>query len=275
MFFYLSKTLWALVAPVNLLLLILLAGVVLLFTRFWRTGRWLAVASLVGFFVLGVLPVGTVMLRILEDRFPPPPDDLPPPAGIIVLGGGVDQLITRFRGPVELSGSGDRMTEGAMLARRFPQSKLVFTGGSAALLGSPYREAHVARQLFVGLGLPSEQLVFEEESRNTYENAIFTRELMKPEPGDVWLLVTSASHMPRAVGIFRKAGFDVTPYPVDYQTLGVPGEFFVMSSRVLGGLRRTNRAVREYVGLVAYWWTGKTDALFPRPDQSGRGSPSR
>lgn len=265
MFFYLSKILWAIVAPANLLLLILLAGVVLLFTRFVRTGRAFVVASLAGFFIFGVLPVGTLMLRILEDRFPPPPDDIPTPAGIIVLGGGVNELITRFRGPVELSSAGDRMTEGAMLARRFPQAKLVFTGGSAALLGSPYREAHVARQLFVGLGLPAEQLVFEDKSRNTFENAAFTRDLLKPEPDQTWLLVTSASHMPRAVGIFRKAGFNVTPYPVDYETLGVPGEFFVMSSDVLESLRRSDRAVREFVGLVAYWHTGKTDALFPRP----------
>ncbi|MFN3892841.1 MAG: YdcF family protein [Beijerinckiaceae bacterium] len=263
MFFYLSKILWELFAPANLLFLILALGLALLYTRFTRAGRALVLASVAGFFVLGVLPAGTLMLRILEDRFPRP-RDLAPPAGIIVLGGGVSELVTRFRGSIELSGSGDRMTEGAILARRFPDAKLVFTGGSAALLGSPYREAHVARQLFLGLGLPGEQLVFEENSRNTYENAVFTRELVKPKPGETWLLVTSASHMPRAVGIFRKAGFDVTPYPVDYETLGVPGELFVMSDP-FGGLRRTERALREFIGLAAYHWTGRTDALFPAP----------
>jgi uncharacterized SAM-binding protein YcdF (DUF218 family) len=265
MFFYLSKILWALVAPVNLLLLILLAGVVLLFTRFARAGRGFVVAALAGFFIVGVLPTGALMLRVLEDRFPPPPDDMPAPAGIIVLGGGVNEVITRFRGPQELTGAGDRMTEAAMLARRFPEARLVFTGGSAALLGSPYREAHVARQFFQNLGIPASQLVFEDKSRNTFENAAFTRDLVKPEPGQTWLLVTSASHMPRSVGIFRKAGFDVTPYPVDYQTIGVPGELFVLSSDVLGALGRTDRAVRECIGLIAYWWTGRTDALFPGP----------
>lgn len=265
MFFVLSKLLWALVAPLNLLALILFAGAGLMFTRFARGGRRLVVLAAAGFFVFGVLPVGAFMLRALEDRFPAPPADMPAPAGIIVLGGGVNEVVTRLRGPVELSGSGDRMTEAAILARRFPQARLVFTGGSAAVFGSPYREAHAARQLFLGLGLPPEQLVFEDESRNTFENAIFTRDLVKPKAGERWLLVTSASHMPRSVGIFRKAGFEVTPYPVDYNTLGTPGDFSLFPPDVGAGLGATARAVREYIGLLAYWFAGKTDALFPGP----------
>lgn len=265
MFFFLSKILWALVAPVNVLLLLLLAGAALLFTRFARAGRALVIVSALGFVVFGVLPTGAIMLRALEDRFPRPPADMAPPAGIVVLGGGVNELVTHRRGSIELTGSGDRLTEAAILARRFPQAKLVFTGGSAALLGSPHREAHVARQLFLGIGLPQEQLVFEENSRNTYENAVLTRELVKPAPGERWLLVTSASHMPRSVGIFRKAGFEVTPYPVDYETLGVRRELLAPTTDVLSGLRRTDRALREYIGLVAYRLAGKTDALFPAP----------
>lgn len=265
MFFILSKLLWALVAPINLLALILFAGTGLMFTRFAKSGRRLVVIAAAGFFVIGVLPVGAIMMRVLEDRFPQPPADMPAPAGIIVLGGGVNEQVTRFRGPVELSGSGDRMTEAAMLARRFPEAKLVFTGGSAAVFGSPYREAHVARQLFLGLGLPPEQLIFEQESRNTFENAVFTRELVKPKAGERWLLVTSASHMPRSVGIFRKAGMEVTPFPVDYTTLGAPADFSIFPPHVGAGLGHTARALREYIGLVAYWLAGKTDALFPGP----------
>ncbi|MBX9759571.1 MAG: YdcF family protein [Beijerinckiaceae bacterium] len=265
MFFVLSKVLWALVAPFNLLALLVVAGACLLFTRFAKTGRRMVALAAVGFLVLGASPLGVVMLRVLEDRFPRPPADMPAPAGIVVLGGGVNELVTRLRGPVELSGAGDRMTEAAMLARRYPQAKLVFTGGSAALLGSPYKEAHVARQLFLGLGLPAEQLVFESESRNTYENAVFTRDLVKPKPGDRWLLVTSASHMPRSVGIFREAGFEVTPYPVDYVTTGLRGELFRVSMDLGEGLSNVDRALREYIGLVAYRLTGRSDALFPGP----------
>jgi uncharacterized SAM-binding protein YcdF (DUF218 family) len=265
MFFYLSKILWLVIAPANLLLLLLLLGAALLFTRFMRAGRRLVLASALGFLVLGFLPVGTLMMRALEDRFPQPAANMPAPTGIIVLGGAVDQQITRLRGPIELTDGADRMTEGVMLARRFPNAKLVFTGGSAALLGSPHREAQVAEKLFLGLGIPQEQIVLESESRNTFENAIFTRELLKPKPGEVWLLVTSAFHMPRSMGIFRKAGFNVTPYPVDYQTFGVASEYRMLFRNVLDGLRRTETAMREYIGLAAYWWTGKIDDLFPGP----------
>ena len=265
MFFFLSKVLWMLVAPANLLLVLLFVGVALMLTRFARAGRGFVYASAIGFLLLSVLPTGVIMMRILEDRFPTPPADLPAPAGIIVLGGGVNELVTRFRGPVELSGSGDRMTEGVILARRFPEAKLIFTGGSAALLGSPHREAHAAEKLFIGLGVPRERMLFENESRNTFENAVFTREFVKPQKGQTWLLVTSASHMPRAMGIFRKAGFDVTAYPVDFDTTGQRAEITRLPTNFLRGLYRTERALREYIGLVAYWWTGKSDALFPAP----------
>lgn len=265
MFFFLSKTLWWLLAPVNLLLLLLVAGMALLFTRFARTGKTLVALAALGFIVFGVLPTGAIMMRQLEDRFPRPPAITQAPAGIIVLGGGVNQVVTAMRGPLELTAAGDRMTEAAMLARRFPQAKLVFTGGSASLLGSPLREAHVARRLFLGLGLPPEQLLFEQESRNTHENAILTRDLVKPQPGQTWLLVTSAAHMPRSVALFRKAGFQVTPYPVDYRTSGSPRDYRLVSSDILGGLTLTDTAIREYLGLAAYWLAGKTDTLFPGP----------
>lgn len=266
MFFFLSKTLWWLLAPVNLLLILLCAGTAFLFTRFVRFGRALVSVAALGFLVAGVLPTGTILMRQLEDRFPRPPAIAQAPAGIIVLGGGVDEVVTAMRGPLALTAAGDRMTEAAMLARRFPQAKLVFTGGSASLLGSSLREAHVAQRLFIGLGLPPEQLVFEQESRNTYENAMLTRDLVKPQPGQRWLLVTSAAHMPRAAGIFRKAGFQVTPYPVDYRTPGSSRDYRLVSSDILGGLTLTETAVREYLGLAAYWFAGKTDALFPAPE---------
>jgi uncharacterized SAM-binding protein YcdF (DUF218 family) len=265
MFFVLSKILWFVVAPVNLLTIILFGGAVLLFTRFMRAGRALVVLALAGFFTLGVLPVGTIMLRALEDRFPRPPADMPAPTGIIVLGGAVNEIVTRQRGSIELTEGADRMTEGVLLARRFPQAKLVFTGGSSAIMGSPFREAHVARDLFIGLGLPPEQLVLESESRNTYENAIFTRDLVQPKPGERWLLVTSAFHMPRSIGIFRKANFEVIPYPVDYQTTGSGRDLTRINLDAISGLNRFDRALREYIGLVAYRLSGRTSALFPAP----------
>ena len=166
---------------------------------------------------------------------------------------------------VETNEAGDRMIAAVALARKHPEARVVFTGGSAAVFGSALREADVAQRLFVELGLAPERLTLERESRNTAENARFTRDLVQPIPGERWLLVTSASHMPRAMGLFRKAGFDVTPYPVDYQTTGLRGDYRGVYLDVSEKLSMTSRALREYAGLAAYWLTGRIDELLPAP----------
>jgi uncharacterized SAM-binding protein YcdF (DUF218 family) len=102
------------------------------------------------------------------------------------------------------------------------------------------------------------------DARNTYENAVFSKKLAAPKPGERWLLVTSAFHMPRAIGLFRKVGFTVEPYPVDWR-VGRPADVFAFTQFATDGLLRTDVGVREWLGLVAYRLAGRTDALFPGP----------
>lgn len=265
MFFLASKILWAMSAPPNLLGFAMALGAVALFTRFARAGRWLVLATAVVYLACGFGPVGAALMRPLEDRFPRPPADMPAPTGIVVLGGAINEDITLARGTIALSQSGARMTAAAALMRRFPQARLVFTGGSAALLGNHKPEADAARQLFLELGVAPERMTFEDRSRNTYENALFTRDLIHPQPGSRWLLVTSAFHMPRAMGIFRAAGFPVIAYPTDYWTLGTPEDFLKLQTDASEGMQITETALREWIGLVAYRITGRTDALLPGP----------
>jgi uncharacterized SAM-binding protein YcdF (DUF218 family) len=158
------------------------------------------------------------------------------------------------------------MTDAVMLARRYPQARVVFTGGSASL--RPERgvtEADAARAFLLAMGLAPERLLFESRSRNTEENARFTRELVKPKAGEAWLLVTSAAHLPRAVGLFRKAGFAVVPWPSDYVTRGKPVDYLRPSVTAGSGIARLDGAVREWIGLIAYRMTGKIDHLLPAP----------
>lgn len=263
MFFYLSKIFWFVTAPVNLLMFAMILGSIALALRWWRSGRALVIFVTAGYVLFGFLPFHVWLLRPLEDRFPHPDLAGKEIAGIIVLGGAVDPYITNTRGVIQLDLGASRMTEAAALARRYPKARLVFAGGSAALLGSPFTEAGVADRLFKSLGVEPGRLTMESRSRNTYENAIFTRELVKPQPGQTWLLITSAFHMPRSVGIFRKAGFPVVPYPVDYRTRGTSREYWAPSRNVGKGLRQTDIAVREWFGLAAYYVTGKTSALLP------------
>lgn len=261
MFFYASKLVWMLLAPSNLLILAAALGVALSFTRFMRAGRVLAALGVVGLLLAGFGPAGRTLARPLEDRFARPAS-LGDVAGIIVLGG----AIGASRGEVTFNASASRMTEAIDLARRFPAARLAFTGGSASLLGQDeMTEAEAARRVFVSVGIEPGRLILEDKSRNTHENAVLLKPLLGQKPGERWLLVTSAAHMPRSVGIFREAGVAVTPYPVDYVTSGTRRDFLHVNREFSQGLTRTDQAAREWVGLIAYRLAGRTDALFPGP----------
>jgi uncharacterized SAM-binding protein YcdF (DUF218 family) len=172
--------------------------------------------------------------------------------------------LTYARGPVALGSSGARATELVALAYKFPEARVAFSGGSADLLGGGISEADVAEIFFSQLGLPRDRVTFERKSRNTYENATFTRELLQPKPIENWVLVTSAFHMPRAVGAFKRAGFSVTPFPVDYFTFGDRGDYLRYTFSPIEALQLTDTAVKEWVGLTIYWLTGKTSEFLPR-----------
>lgn len=262
MFYYLSKIVWFFIQPSGLLLALALLGIALCFTRLARAGRWLALGALLALLTAGLSPLGNALLIPLEDRFAVPGADAPAPHGIIVLGGAFDTAASRARGSAELNEAAERMTKTVELARLYPDARILFTGGIGPLLSVGEREALAAERLLSGLGVAPERIAYEDRSRNTWQNAVFTRDMVQPGPSEVWWLVTSAYHMPRAVGCFRMAGFDVTPYPVDFRTRG-PADYWRPFDSVSLGLRRVDIAMREWVGLVSYRLTGRTPALVP------------
>jgi uncharacterized SAM-binding protein YcdF (DUF218 family) len=264
MFFIISKIAAFLTTPTHLAVALVVLAVALLWTRWRSAARPIATIGAVFLFALAFLPLSAIFVAPLENRFPLPRGDIASPAGIIVLGGATDEYIEDARGQVTLTDAGERLTTGAALARRFPQARLVFTGGSASLVGSNLTEANSARRFWTALGVPQERAIYEDRSRNTYENATFTRDLVQPKPGATWLLVTSAMHMPRSMGVFRKAGFTLVAYPTDYRTLGDSRDF-LPSLDASRSMRNLDSAAHERIGLFGYWLTGKTDALFPAP----------
>jgi uncharacterized SAM-binding protein YcdF (DUF218 family) len=151
------------------------------------------------------------------------------------------------------------------LSRRYPDAQLIFTGGNGALLNPGVSEAVTARRLFDALGVASDRIVLEDRSRNTEENAVFTHAIVQPKAGEKYILVTSGFHMPRAMGVFRRNGFDVIPWSADYLTRGDRDDFWQFHSDAGRTLENLDIAVREWIGLVAYGISHKTDALFPAP----------
>ena len=265
MFFVLSKTIGIMLLPANFLIGIGLLGAMLLMTRLGRFGRKLLIASVVLLAICGFSPLGDFLLYPLEARFPPWDPARGAPDGIIVLGGAIDADLSASHGKAVFTRAADRVVEAAALARQYPKARIIYSGGSANLIDADAREADYAADIFERLGVARDRLTMERRSRNTKENAEFSKLLAAPKSGERWLLLTSAFHMPRSVGVFRKAGFAVEPYPVDWRAAG-SGDLLAFSPFALDGLQRTEIAVREYLGLVSYWIAGRTSELFPGPN---------
>ena len=263
MFFYLSKIIWLFVNPGNLLLILLCLGVFLIYRHKYRLSRWLLTATALMALTIAILPIGRNLLVVLENRFPIVqvlPDKVD---GIIVLGGVVNEDLTEVRGGVVGGEAIERLTFFATISKQFPNSKLVFTGGSGKVFDQDTKEGDLVVPLLKDLGIAIERVVIEKQSRNTFENALFSKRKVQPSDEETWILITSAFHMPRAVGTFRKVDWDVLPFPVDHH---VKSEFdFSPTFNLIGGIGPLSLAIHEWLGLLVYWLTGKSTTFFPSP----------
>jgi len=251
MFFVLSKVFWMLAQPSHWLGFLVLATAICLVLRWNKAARFFGVAAALLLVLAGFLAVP--LARNLENRYPRPPW----PAhvdGILMLGSGFDTALFRARGAPATNDGIWRVEAGFAAARRYPGARLVFSGGSGALGGAPFSEAETARMVLAEMGQDPKQLTLEARSRNTYENILLSKEIVKPKPGEVWLLVTAAMHMPRAMAIARKLDWPMTPWPSDYLTAPAGGGNMLSFT---GNLSYIDYVVHEWVGLLAYRLSGK------------------
>jgi uncharacterized SAM-binding protein YcdF (DUF218 family) len=264
LFFYLAKILWFLAQPSSAIAIVSIVGAALVGTSWHRLGRGLLIGGLAALVICGLSPLSDALIAPLENRFPRVDLDRGGPiTGIVVLGGVEDGRAYPLRELAGLNEAAERITETVALARRYPAARVVFSGGSGAVFTTPIPESTSMGGLLEALGVAKERITLESQSRDTYENAVFAKRTTNPAPGQRWLLVTSAWHMPRAIGCFRQAGFAVEPWPVDYRTSGRV-EFWLKTD-IPEGLKRMDFAMREYVGLVMYYLRGRTSALLPGP----------
>jgi uncharacterized SAM-binding protein YcdF (DUF218 family) len=274
-FWILSKILWNLASPEKVVLILLFAGTVLIWSRRQKLGRGLVTLSALMFFVFTLLPVNVFLLKPLEERFSVPtmlPENID---GIIVLGGSENSVTTWARGQPSFDDGAERLTTFVALARRYPQARLIYAGGTGSMLNQDKKSNETARMLFEQLGLDIDRVLFDAKARNTFENAVNSFELLGGKTKGDWILITSAFHMPRSVGIFRKTGWSVIPYPVDFQTSG-KWKYDWKFGRLYNFLEFST-GLHEWLGLIAYRVTGKTAVLFPKPvlDVNARGIPKK
>jgi uncharacterized SAM-binding protein YcdF (DUF218 family) len=261
--FYISKIFWLLAQPLSLAFLLIVAGLLAGLLR-WNRVRTLAglAAALVLFLTL-FTTTGAVLLQTLEDRIPRAALPAGGPTCIITLGGAFESEVVTARGGFELAPAGDRFVESLRLVQQFPQARILISGGDGSLSGAYEGDAVVGTRFFEAFGVPAARLILETESRDTFENAAKTQDLLKTNDLSNCLLVTSAFHMPRSVGLFRKLGLDVLPWPTDYRTTGRAGLGLDFTQPSTNSQLLTT-ALREWTGLMFYYLAGRTHAFFPQ-----------
>jgi uncharacterized SAM-binding protein YcdF (DUF218 family) len=264
MYFLTSKIIGFLVVPSNFILTLTICGLMLWRTRFAKYGMRLTVASILMLLIAGVMPVGTALLLPLENHFQPWDSSRGAPTGIIVLGGGINTELSIKRGDISFGKAAERLIAALELYRRYPTLRVVLSGGNSDVLFPGPPESELAAKFLERFGIPRDRIEVETSSRNTMENAVNTARLILPNPDERWLLITSAYHMPRAIGLFRKAGISIEAYPVDWQTGGW-GDLAKPSFSLLGGLNDLNIATHEWVALIFDRLSGRTSVLFPGP----------
>lgn len=262
MFFSAAKVFWLICQPSNFAALCGLIGLMLVW-RWRRFGIAFLTVSAVMVVIFGVLPTSQLLMAPLEQRFARPDyETAQSVTGIIILGGTERPSLSQARQFPILGFDAARLASAAAVIQQLPDKPVIFTGGITSPGG--LSQADVAGDYLKAVGVNKDRLILERRSRNTAENATMTYDMLTPATRQSsWLLITSAFHMPRAVGAFRRAGFHVVPYPVAYQTTGK--NISAWTFDVAENLRLSDLAVHEWIGLLAYDATGQSEALFPAP----------
>jgi len=265
-FFLASKIIWALISPDSLIVILGLFAWIAAILKWQRISRSLLASCALLLLLIGFFPVGEWLIAPLENRFTTNAALPSGVDGIVVLGGALSPRLSNIWQQPEVNGGADRLTNFLYLARLYPNAQLVFTGGSGAVTGQEFKEAEMARLLFDQLGLAERAIIYESESRNTSENARNSKQLVAPKNGENWILITSAFHMPRSIGVFCQEQWIVQPYPVDHYSQ--KGNLLRINFSFSENLSVLKTAVREWIGLVAYRISGRTDRLLPGIDNN-------
>lgn len=262
LFFIVSKLVWFCISPDSLLLILLISATLLLFLKREKLAKKIYIIAATLVLLITLFPVGEWLAAPLEYRFETNPTLPTHVDGIIVLSGSEDAHRSHLWGQPEFNAGAERLTTFVTLARKYPNAKLVHSGGSGSLILQEFKEAEVAGKLYDNLGLDTTRILFEKESRNTFENVRNSKKLVNPQDGENWVVITTATHLVRSVGIFQKQGWEVIPYPVDHK--GKKGKQFRVTYDLANNLYSLKSVLREWLGLVSYRVAGKTSSLLPK-----------
>ena len=260
MSFYLSKFLWSFINPFNILLIFIFIGILFHWLLKYRIYKLFYFIALIIFIFTAVMPTGNLLFYLLEKNYQN--QELLPKKvnGILVLSGATNPGLSREYNQIHLNDSVERLTESIKLIQIFPESKVIFSGGSGSITNVKLTHAAIAKNFYKQLNVNTKKIIFEDKSRNTYENILFSFEIAKPQEEENWILITSAFHMNRAMNIAEKIDWKLIPYAVDFKT---PKSFsWSLSFAFFSNLSDFQYAAHEWTGLIAYYFMGRTNKIF-------------
>ena len=260
MSFYLSKIIWLLLNPFNVFIFFTILTIFLYLVSFKKISIIIFLINSLFLFFISFFPIGSYLIYQIEKEYhlntviPKKLD------GILILGGATNPLMFKEFNQISVNGSAERLIESVNLIKKFKNSKVVFSGGSGIMNRPDLDHSQVAELFYKKMGLENNRIIFENNSRNTYENIIFSKEIANPQKGQNWLLITSASHMKRAILIGQKHDWQLIPYAVDFKTLK---KFkFMPSLNLLSNLNAFQQGSHEWLGLISYYLMQRTNKIF-------------
>ena len=260
MSFYLSKILWLILNPFNIFIFVILLSIFLYFVKLRRLSLIIFLINFVFIALISFLPIGSYLIYNIEKEYHSyikPPDQVD---GILILGGATNPLLYNEYDQISLNGSSERLVESVFIIKKFDKAKVIFSGGSGIVNRPDFDHAQVAKSFYKKIGIKIDKIIFEDNSRNTYENIIYSKKIANPKINENWLLITSASHMKRAVLIADKNNWKLIPYAVDFKNIK---DFkLIPNLNLLTNLNTFQQGSYEWLSLVAYYFMGRTDKVF-------------
>ena len=257
MSFYLSKILWLIVNPFNIFIFITLFTMFLYFINFRRLSLIIYLINFIFIALISFFPIGSYLTYIIEKEFHTNTKIPKRVDGILILGGATNPLLFKEFDQISLNDSAERLVESVMIIRKFEKAKVIFSGGSGIVNRSDLGHSQVAKLFYKKMGVDINKIFFEDKSRNTHENIIYSKKIAKPKKNENWLLITSAFHMKRALLIAEKNNWKLIPYAVDFKNIK---EFKLTPNlNLLSNLNSFQSGLHEWLGLVSYYLMGRTE----------------
>ena len=259
MFFYLSKFYWTYFNPFNLILLFFFLTICFFYfkRKFYKT---MLIITILLFTIVVIFPTGQILLFQLEKNYYLKKDLPSKIHGILILGGATEPHVTKKHDQVSFNSSVERLTESIKLIKKYPNAKIIFSGGSGNVKNEiDFIHADVAKIFFKEMGLNTNKIIFERNSRNTYENILNSKKIASPKKNETWILITSAFHMNRSLYVAEKINWEFFPYAVDYLTVHPTYSF---TTNFFGNTSNFQIASKEWLGILSYYLIGKSSKVF-------------